>query len=260
MNDKTIHLHILEAYTRDVGRGVARIDHYAFESLGASSGDIIEIKGKNRTVAKCLPLYPPDEGKKILRVDGLTRNNAGISIGDTVSIKKIDALPAEKVTVMPLESIPPIDERYLADALDSVPVIKNDNVMIPYFGGHLTFQIVSTIPDTDVIIAQKTLFTIMNKTIGLIPSDGFVYYTQNPPDSEKLVILKEEVEKYEKELTEKQDEIKNISREMLSKNHDIEDIKKFLYSNLIKGLHDTYDKLLDAYRKYVSELESINRK
>ena len=259
MNDKATNLHILEAYVRDVGTGVARIDHYTFDSLGASSGDVIEIKGKSRTVAKCLPIYPPDEGKKILRVDGLIRNNAGIAIGDTVSIKKIDTLPAEKVTVMPLESMPPIDERYLADALDSVPVTKNDNVMVPYFGGRLTFQIVGTIPDTDVIIAQKTLFTIMNKTIGLVPSDCFVY-PQNPPDSEKLVMLRDEVEKYEKELAERQDEIKNISREMLSKNQKVEDVQQFLYSNMIKGLHDTYDKLLDTYRKYVSELESINRK
>ena len=259
MNDKAINLHILEAYVRDVGTGVARIDHYAFDSLGASSGDVIEIKGKSRTVAKCLPIYPPDEGKKILRVDGLIRNNAGIAIGDTVSIKKINALPAEKVTVMPLESIPPIDERYLADALDSVPVTKNDNVMVPYFGGRLTFQIVGTIPDTDVIIAQKTLFTIMNKTIGLVPSDGFVY-PQNPPDSEKLVMLRDEVEKYEKELAERQDEIKNISREMLSKNQKVEDVQQFLYQNMIGGLLDTHEKLLNAYRKYVSELESTNRK
>ena len=42
--------------------------------------------------------------------------------------------------VAPLEAIPPIDERYLADALESVPLIKGDNVMVPYFGGRLTFQ------------------------------------------------------------------------------------------------------------------------
>jgi hypothetical protein len=31
------------------------------------------------------------------------------------------------VIVAPLEAIPPIDERYLADALESVPLIKGDN-------------------------------------------------------------------------------------------------------------------------------------
>ena len=48
-------LKVLEAYTRDVGRGVCRIDYESMDSLTASTGDIIEIKSsKRRTVAKCL--------------------------------------------------------------------------------------------------------------------------------------------------------------------------------------------------------------
>src|ERR687884_2022809 len=127
-NDTTLDLKVLEAYTRDVGRGVARIDYDSMDSLNASTGDVIEIKGKDRrTVAKCLPLYPSDEGKGIIKGDGLVRNNAGVAIGDTVVIRKIKAVPAEKVIVAPLEAIPPIDERYLADALESVPLIKGNN-------------------------------------------------------------------------------------------------------------------------------------
>src|ERR671937_1846880 len=134
---------VLEAYTRDVGRGVARIDYDSMNSLHVSTGDVIEVKGdKRRTVAKCLPLYPSDEGKGIIRVDGLVRNNAGVAIGDTVEITKIKTAPAEKVIVAPLEAIPPIDERYLADALEGVATIKGDNVMVPYFGGRLTFQVI----------------------------------------------------------------------------------------------------------------------
>ena len=41
------------------------------DALSASTGDVVEIKGKRKTVAKCLPLYPSDEGKGIIRVDGL---------------------------------------------------------------------------------------------------------------------------------------------------------------------------------------------
>ena len=55
------------------------------------------IRGKRRTVAKCLPLYPSYEGKGIIRVDGLVRNNSGVAIGDTVVVRKIKAAPAEKV-------------------------------------------------------------------------------------------------------------------------------------------------------------------
>src|SRR4249919_3573991 len=93
-------LKVLEAYTRDVGRGVCRIDYESMDTLTASTGDIIEIKSsKRRTVAKCLPLYPSDEGKGIIRIDGLVRNNAGVAIGDTVVVRKIKAVPAEKVIV-----------------------------------------------------------------------------------------------------------------------------------------------------------------
>jgi transitional endoplasmic reticulum ATPase len=134
------------------------------DSLSASTGDVIEIRGKRRTVAKCLPLYPSDEGKGIIRVDGLVRNNAGVAIGDTVVVRKIKAVPAEKVIVAPLETIPSIDERYLADALESVPLIKGDNVMVPYFGGRLTFQVIGVTPVADaILVTQKTVFQISEK-------------------------------------------------------------------------------------------------
>src|SRR3989475_9113837 len=164
MSQNTLSLKVLEAYTRDVGRGVARIDYDSMDSLGASTGDVIEIKGKRRTVAKCLPLYPSDEGKGIVRVDGLVRNNAGVAIGGTVVVRKIKAVPAEKVIVAPLEAIPPIDERYRADALESVPLIKGDNVMVPYFGGRLTFRVIGVTPAADaVLVTQKTIFHIAEK-------------------------------------------------------------------------------------------------
>jgi transitional endoplasmic reticulum ATPase len=164
VSQQQVQLKVLEAYTRDVGRGVARIDYDAMDALDASTGDVIEIKGKRRTVAKCLPLYPSDEGRGIVRIDGLIRNNSGVAIGDVVVVKKVKAPPAEKVVVAPLEAVPPIDERYLADALESVPVTKGDNIMIPYFGGRLTFQVVGVSPVADAaLITQRTVFVISEK-------------------------------------------------------------------------------------------------
>src|SRR5919109_856095 len=179
---------VLEAYTRDVGRGVARIDYDSMDSLSASTGDVVEIRGKRRTVAKCLPLYPSDEGKGIIRVDGLVRNNAGVAIGDTVVVRKIKAVPAEKVIVAPLEAIPPIDERYLADALESVPLIKGDNVMVPYFGGRLTFQVIGVTPAADaVLVTQKTIFHTEARAEALLGSPQVSY--------EDIGWLREEIQK-----------------------------------------------------------------
>ena len=164
MSQSSVNLKVLEAYTRDVGRGVSRIDYDAMDATDTSTGDIIEIRGKRRTVSKCLPLYPSDEGRGVIRIDGLIRSNSGVAIGDAISIQKIKAPPAEKVIVAPLEAIPPIDERYLADALESVPVTKGDNVMIPYFGGRLTFQVIGVSPMADaVLITQRTSFAISDK-------------------------------------------------------------------------------------------------
>ena len=185
----TLSLKILEAYTRDVGRGVSRIDYDSMDSLSASTGDVVEIGGKRRTVAKCLPLYPSDEGKGIIRVDGLVRNNAGVAIGDTVVVRKIKAVPAEKVIVAPLEAIPPIDERYLADALESVPLIKGDNVMVSYFGGRLTFQVIGVTPAADaVIVTQKTTFHIAERDSALRGGTAQVAY-------EDIGGLKDEIQK-----------------------------------------------------------------
>src|SRR6476620_9303395 len=154
-------LKVHEAYTRDVGRGAARIDYESMDSLNASTGDVIEIKGgKRRTVAKCLPLYPSDEGKGIIRIDGLLRNNAGVAIGDTVDITKVKALPAEKIILAPIDRAPPVDERYLADALESIALIKGDNVMVPYFGGRLAFEVIDVSPASTVLVTQKTVFSI----------------------------------------------------------------------------------------------------
>src|SRR5207247_8828812 len=123
--------------------------------LGASTGDVLEITVKRRSVAKCLPLYPSDEGKGIIRIDGLGRNNTGVAIGDTVTVRKIKAVAAEKVVIAPLDSIPPIDERYLTESLESVPLVKGDNIMVPYFGGKLTFQVIGVTPTADAVLVTK---------------------------------------------------------------------------------------------------------
>ena len=89
-------LKVLEAYSSDIGRGVARIDHNSLDSLSLSEGDCIEIIDKDRTIeAKCLALLPSDEGKSIIRVDPHLRKSIGVSIGKTIVIRSIK-LDAQK--------------------------------------------------------------------------------------------------------------------------------------------------------------------
>ena len=164
MGKQTVSLKVLEAYTRDVGRGVARFDYNTIDSLDAGTGDVVEIKGKRRTVVKCLPLYPADEGRGVIRIDGVVRSNAGVAIGDTVTITKVNAPVAQKVVIVPLEQTPPVDERYLADSLENVPVTQGDNIIVPYLGVRLTFQVLGIFPAGEaVLITQKTIFVVSEK-------------------------------------------------------------------------------------------------
>ncbi|WP_337863332.1 hypothetical protein [Nitrososphaera sp.] len=158
--DSKAYLKVAEGYTRDVGRGVARIDHESMSSAGISEGDIIQIIGGRRTVARCLPLYPSDEGKKIIRIDGLVQANSNTKVGETVRVRKVTASNANRVVVRPHESIPPLDEHYLSDALNGVPVVQGDTVLVPYFGGRLAFKVVSTEPQDVVVVNQQTIFFI----------------------------------------------------------------------------------------------------
>ena len=41
MSQNALSLKVLEAYTRDVGRGVARIDYDSMDTLNASTGDVL---------------------------------------------------------------------------------------------------------------------------------------------------------------------------------------------------------------------------
>lgn len=150
---------VYEAYTRDVGHGVARIDHESMDALNVTAGDVLEIQATRKTVARCLPLYPSDEGKGMIRIDGIVRHNAGVSINGTVVIKKTRGVPAEKITLTPLESIPQLEENYLSTSLSNISIIIGDKIMITYSGTRFTFQIteiISCTNDDAAIITEET--------------------------------------------------------------------------------------------------------
>ncbi|MEE9593640.1 MAG: AAA family ATPase, partial [Thermoplasmata archaeon] len=82
-------LRVTEAKTKDVGRGIARLDPAVMKALGLTTGDIISIEGKKRTAAVCWPGYPEDENRGVIRIDGNLRRNAGVGIDEKVGIRKV---------------------------------------------------------------------------------------------------------------------------------------------------------------------------
>jgi Cell division protein 48 (CDC48), domain 2 len=57
-------------------------------------------------------------------------------------------------------SIPQINEDYLMEYLENMPLIKGDDITVRYFGGELAFRVTDVTPDDVVIISQKTAFRI----------------------------------------------------------------------------------------------------
>ena len=100
-------LKVSEAQTKDVGRGIARIDPGIFKKLKADIGDVIEIRStkskiRKKSVAKLMPTYPDDRGKGIVQVDGIVRENAGVGLGEKAEVEKVSYQEAKQVILLPL--------------------------------------------------------------------------------------------------------------------------------------------------------------
>ncbi len=159
-------LRVAEAYYRDVGRSIARVDPEVMEELGLKSGDIIEIIGKNSVPAIVWPGYPEDRGKRIIRIDGSLRSNAGVGIDDKVRIRKVEAKPAEKLVIAPTEPIRFMGgETYLLRLLEGRPVKRGQKIRVEVFGHVLTFVIVSTKPTGVVIVNRDTVIDLKEKPV-----------------------------------------------------------------------------------------------
>ncbi|MDB5676401.1 MAG: family ATPase, partial [Sphingomonas bacterium] len=99
----TRKLQVANARPEDSGRGLAHIPRAMMAALGVTEGDVIEIVGKETTVARAVAPYAEDEGLEIIRIDGLQRANAGAGSGDFVEIRKAESKPATRVVFAPAQ-------------------------------------------------------------------------------------------------------------------------------------------------------------
>jgi len=167
-NVKSLTLRVGEAKPKDVGRGIARIDPQDLERLGAHVGDVIQIEGKRRTVAKVMPAYPEDRGKSLIQMDGLLRGNAQVSLDEKVSVQKTSCLPADKIVLSPLTLTRSIsrerDARYIGTLLDGLALVEGDTIRANLFGTRSQdFTVVSTVPKRAVLVHSKTKIEVAEK-------------------------------------------------------------------------------------------------
>ena len=172
-----ISLKVAEALKKDAGRGLARIDPADIEKMQAHIGDIIEIAGKKRTVAKVMPAFKEERGMNKIQIDGMTRGNAHISLDEKVNVKIITWRPADNVVLTPISSTNlERDIKYIGGLLDGLPVITGDRIRATLFGSRFTdFLVESTMPKGAVVINPTTILKINEKKPGTAERLKFSY-------------------------------------------------------------------------------------
>ena len=170
MSSDYIELKVAEAYSRDIGRGIARVDPEAAAKLGLRSGDILEIRGSKRTYAIYWPAYPEDKGKGIIRLDAQTRSNAGVGIDDRVSVRRVEAKPAKRIVLSPQEPLYLIGaEQYVHQLLSGRIVSIGDTINISVLGRKIPLTITATSPGGPVIVDESTEVVVKEEPAKAVP-------------------------------------------------------------------------------------------
>ncbi|WP_298305819.1 CDC48 family AAA ATPase [uncultured Erythrobacter sp.] len=102
-SSRSLRLQVASARTEESGQGIARMPRTAFQKLGITEGDVVEITGKRSTAAIALPAYEEDESLDVIRLDGLQRGNAEAGSGEHVDIKVAESRPATRVVFAPAQ-------------------------------------------------------------------------------------------------------------------------------------------------------------
>jgi transitional endoplasmic reticulum ATPase len=161
----TIDLRVTETRAEDVGSGLARLDPEDIKALGGVLGDLIEISGEKKTVARITGTFPDYYGKRLIQIDGITRSNADVNLGEIVRIKKIPYKIATTVLITPLDLTNVVPEgaelEQFPKTLQGLPVLIGDKINVPFLTGKDRFFLVeATSPSGGVLINAKTKFLI----------------------------------------------------------------------------------------------------
>jgi transitional endoplasmic reticulum ATPase len=160
-----VQLRVAEAYHRDAGKGVARVDTGLMKHFGLDNGGVLEIKGKDKVYAIAWPGNPED-ASDIIRIDGSTRANLGAGIDTRVTVQRAEARPARKVVVAPTRQIRLIGgPQYLLRLLDGRPVVKGEMLRVEMINNTLSLAVVSTVPSGPVLITCDTIISITRETL-----------------------------------------------------------------------------------------------
>jgi transitional endoplasmic reticulum ATPase len=196
--DIELELKVTEAVADDVGRGLARLDPQDIKGMNAVPGDLIEIRGGSKTVAKITGAFPEYYGKKGIQIDGMTRSNAQVNLGGTVRVRKVRRETALTVLLFPLdaEDVLPSerDLEQFSKILQGFPLIAGDTINMPFFGGKdRFFRVEATSPSGALIVNQNTKIILKQPDYAISESTRVSYEQIGGLDKE-LKLVREMVE------------------------------------------------------------------
>ncbi len=158
-----VSLRVAEAQSRDVGRGIARIDPKVSSEIGISAGDVVEIHGKKKTAAIYWPGYQEDTGKVTIRIDGYTRNNAGAGIDEKVDVKKVEAKEAKKINIAPTEPLRITGgEEYLKQILENRVISRGDLIPLGIMGRRINLIVTGVLPPAAAVIVVPSTQVVLS--------------------------------------------------------------------------------------------------
>ena len=160
-------LRVAESKQRDVGKRRARINHEIMNTLEIAPGDVIELVGKQRTVATAWPADEDDIDKDVIRIDGQTRKNASVGLNDLVDVRKIDAKPARNVVLLPLGGKIAVDKEFcefVKNRLKGFPLIEGDEISVVVLGNSMDFRVQRIVPKGIIRIEGSSRLNILADT------------------------------------------------------------------------------------------------
>ena len=163
--DDVLELRIAEAVRKDIGRGIARIDPQEMARIGVKPGDVLQISGARKSIAKVMATFPEDRKKGVVRIDGLTRHNAGVGLGEKLTLQPIECKPAAKLELaLPggrLSGANGRQSRLIRQLLEGRCVTAGDQVRPNAVGPQSRdFSVLRTVPKGAVMIGSSTAIEI----------------------------------------------------------------------------------------------------
>ncbi|MHA1111731.1 MAG: CDC48 family AAA ATPase [Promethearchaeota archaeon] len=165
-----LSLRISDARTKDVGRGIARLDPDLSAAYKIKSGDVVQLENPltgKKTACIVWPGFRDDAGKGVIRIDGSTRKNLDASLDERVYVRKIKVKPAESVTFAWVDRAMRLkNTQYFAQVLENRIVSPGDLLRFHGMNYDLVFAIMGFRPKGEAVqITRDTEIKIEDKVL-----------------------------------------------------------------------------------------------